>query len=315
MDTSTLRRSLDMILDESRQYYKIISDTYYIHEETLTDRVDQIDFKKIFSFIFDKFIDIITNIWNQFRSSYKEFIAESELIKKYRRQMENINWDVEIDEERCIFTNLDSAANSLTYLMTLSDQYNILIQDFSDLSKCRDVGSIHTKIVDIKNSMEDLESFLDQQRGKSLRSDSSISREDYAKAVTDYFCPDQKISSKIIHPSETKEMLQDYFIDKKLEKVITQDEYNLTVESAIIRDKLIDINIDKYCPDQIINDEIADIFVDIIREYCNRFQGLCNIYTILFSIKLDIFKIYKRQQTRILSKIILKSIKEGKING
>ena len=108
-------------------------------------------------------------------------------------------------------------------------------------------------------------------------------------------------------------MTNEYFSSKSIEKTITREQSSLSEAAKSTNDKINRINLDKYVPDKIINPDIATVFSNIIKEYCNRVQGICNIYIQLFSIKLDIFKMYKEEQVKILSKIILQSIKEGKM--
>lgn len=313
METNSFIESLSMILDESKQYSMIMEDTYYIHEISLSDKIRKIDFKKIFKFIFDKFIEILKAIWDRFRAAYHEFTSKSTLLKKYRKQLENIDWDVNIDTERSIFTNLDSSTHIGMYKMTLDAQYSALVGALQNISNTNGIGNIHTIILDIKNNLEPLDSFLDQQRGDSIGSRSSISKEDYAKAVVDYFKPEKKIVSTTIHPSETKQYTKDYFESKTIEKAITKDESILRSTAKSMTTKMEGLNISNYVPEKEINTEIGNGFLEIIKEYCNRVRGICDIYIQLFSIKLDMFKMYKEQQVKILSKIILKSMKEGKM--
>jgi hypothetical protein len=161
--------------------------------------------------------------------------------------------------------------------------------------------------------MINLDSFLDSKRGEALGSYSGITKEEFAQAATSYFKPDRSIAPGVIHPNEVKQITNEYFNAKSIEKSITKEQDSLSKAAKTVEVKMTSINLDKYVPDRIINQEIASIFSEIIRNYCNRIQGLCNIYIQLFSIKLDIFKLYKEEQVKILSKIILQSMKEGKM--
>jgi hypothetical protein len=313
MESNSFIESLGMILDESNQFSIMMEDTYYIHEFSLSEYIKKIDFKKIFKFIFDKFVGILKTIWDRFKAAYNAFTNKSVLIKRYKKQLENINWDVEIDEERSMFMNLDISTHINMYKLNLNSLYSTLIQELEKISNTRNIGDIHTVILDIKNNSEPTDTYLDQIRGESIGSRSSITKEDYPREVTNYFCPESKITANVIHPSETKLYVREYFESKSLEKVITADESILRSTANNMNNKINSLRLERYIPDQQINPEIATDFVQIIRNYCDKCQGICNIYIQLFSIKLDIFKLYKEQQVRILSKIILKSMKEGKI--
>ena len=312
METSSFTRTLDMILDESKQYYGLIAETYYINEVSLIEKIRKINFKKILSFIFDRFIGIIKAIWDQFRAMYHEFMQKSALIKKYRKKLETIDWDVEIETERSMYTNLGDSRDASMYKMTINNQYSILTQSLEEIAQCKNIGSIHTIILNMKNDMGELESYLNQERGISIGSRSDITKEEYAQAVSIHFCPN-KISNGVLHPSEVQNMVKEYFDFKTVEKAITKDKDSLDSAAKDLKNKISRINLEKYCPEQNINPEISELFLEMIREYCNRIQGVCNIYTQLFSIKLDMFKQYKVQQTKVLTEVIIKSIREGKM--
>jgi hypothetical protein len=188
----------------------------------------------------------------------------------------------------------------------------MFIQNLEEIAQCKDIGSIHTIILNMKNDMGELESYLNQERGTSIGSRSDITKEEYAQAVSIHFCPN-KITNGILHPSEVQNMVKEYFDFKTVEKAITKDKDSLDSAAKDLKNKISRINLEKYCPDQNINPEISELFLEIIREYCNRIQGVCNIYTQLFSIKLDMFKQYKVQQTKVLTEVIIKSIREGKM--
>lgn len=313
MKTNSFIESLSMILDESNQYSMMMENTYYIHELSLSEKIRKIDFKKIIKFIFDRFIGILKSIWDRFRAAYHQYTSKSSLIKKYRKKLENIDWDINLDIDRSIFTNLDSSTHISMYKMRLEQEYSTLIAELENISNSKGIGNIHTSIMNIKNNMEPFDTFMNQERALSIGSRSVISREDYAREVVNYFKPDTKIVSSTIHPSEAKQYVKDYFESKTLEKVITRDESILRSSATAMTTKIQSISIDKYLPNQEINQDIANVFTEIIREYCNRVKGICDIYLQLFSIKLDMFKLYKEQQVKVLSKIILESIKGGKM--
>ena len=314
MQTNSFNESLNMILNESRNYSMMIENTYHINEVSLAECIRKIDFKKIFKFIFDKFIDIIKALWDRFKAAYYAFTRKSTLIKKYRKKLENIDWDVQIDIDRSIFTNLDSSTNITMYKMSLNEEYSTLIGELDNLSNCRNLNDIQDNILRIKNNMENLDDFLNQERGIALGYRGSISKEDFAKEALLYFKPTKIIPSySPVSPDETKMYVKDYFELKNAEKAITKDQSTLDSTAKSMSSKFNSLNIHKYLPDQEINNEISSTFVEIVREYCNRVQGTCNIYAQLFSIKLDVFKMYKEQQVQVLTKIILESIKEGKM--
>lgn len=313
MECNCFIESLDLLLDESKVYSTIIENTYYVQEGNIADFIRNIDFKKIFKFIFDKFIGILSAIWDRFRAAYNRFTSKSVLLKRYKKKLESIDWDVNYSESRSIYTNLDNSTNINMYKMSLDKEYSILIGDLEKISKCNDIGTLHTSILQIRDNMINLDTYLNNKRGEALGSYSGISKEDFAREATLYFKPDRSLAPGVIHPNEVKKITNEYFSAKSIEKVITKDQDSLSKAAKTVEVKMTSISLDKYVPDRIINQEIASVFSEIIRNYCNRIQGLCNIYIQLFSIKLDIFKIYKEEQVKILSKIILQSMKEGKM--
>lgn len=307
METNSFRTTLDMILNESKQYYSMMTETYYINEVSLVDKIRKFDLKKIISFILKKFLDVIKAIWDQFRAAYHEMMFKSALLKKYRKQLENINWDVKIDEERSIFTNLGGSSTISMYKMALNDEFSRLLLEIDQIGK----GAAN--IIDIKNNLEPLDIYLNQQRGISISSSSGISKEEYAKAVFDYFCPGKELNDTMTS-LQIKEMTKDYFESKSLEKTITNDEKSLRSSAQAILIRINDLErVFKKESSNIQNDQIINAMLDIFRSSADKIQGLCNIYLQLFSIKLDVFKLYKQQQIRVLSKVIIESMKGGKM--
>lgn len=313
MECNCFIESLDLLLDESKVYSTIIENTYYVQEGNIAEFIRNIDFKKIFKFIFDKFIEILSAIWDRFRAAYHRFTNKSVLLKRYKKKLESIDWDVNYSESRSIYTNLDNSTNINMYKMNLDKEYSILMGDLEKISKCKDIGSLHTSILQIKDNMINLDTYLDSKRGEALGSYSGISKENFAKEITLYFKPDRSLPPGVIHPNEIKQITNEYFSAKSIEKTISNEQNSLSKAAKSVEAKMSSINLDKYVPDKIINQEIASIFSEIIRNYCNRVQGICNIYIQLFSIKLDIFKLYKEEQVKLLSKVILQSMKEGKM--
>ena len=313
MECNCFLESLDLLLDESKYYSTIMENTYYIQEGNIGDFIRNIDLKKIFKFIFDKFVGILSAIWDRFRAAYHQFTNKSSLLKRYKKKLDNINWDVNYPESRSIYTNLDNSTNINLYKMSLDKEYVQLMSDLEKISKCKDIGTLHTSIVQIKDNMLNLDKYLDNKRGEALGIYSSISKEDFAQQVVLYFKPDRMTPPGILHPNEIKQISNEYFSAKTIEKSITKEQDSLSKSAKSMETKISNIDLSKYVPNKYINSEIASKFSEIIREYCNRVQGLCNIYIQLFSIKLDIFKMYKQEQVKILSKVILQSIKEGKM--
>jgi hypothetical protein len=310
MEANSFRLSLDMILDESKQYHSMITETYYINEESLIDKVTQFDCKKIFTFVLNKFLDIIKVVWDKFKVSYHEFMVKCELLKKYRRKLENINYDVEINEGFPQLINLNNST-TLMFKMSLNNEYSTMIQNLEKISECRNISDIHSVIFNIKNEMDSINNYLDQQRGISISSDASIPESEYTQEVFKHFYSEDNITN-VISAEEINLMTKEYFEYKSLEKNIAKDEYTLRTAAEDMIGKINNISIEKYCPDQ-LNNEAAIAFLDIIRTSCEKIHGLCNIYIQLFSIKLDMIKIYKQQQTKMLCKVILKSIEEERM--
>ena len=313
MECNCFIESLDLLLDESKVYSTIIENTYYVQEGNIADFIRNIDLKKIFKFIFDKFIEILKAIWDRFRAAYNKFTSKSVLLKRYRKKLESIDWDINYPESRSVYNNLDNSTNINMYKMSLDKEYNSFMNDLNKISNCKDTGTLHATILQIKDNMTNLDTYLDSKRGEALGSYSGISKENFVEQVALYFKPDKSYAPGVIHPSEVKEITNEYFSGKSIEKTITKEQASLESAAKSTQNKISGINLNKQVPDKIINQEIASVFSDIIRNYCNRIQGICNIYIQLFSIKLDIFKLYKQEQVRILSKIILQSMKEGKM--
>lgn len=313
MENNSFLESLSLILDESNQYSILMGKIDYVQEGTLKTYIKNIDIKAIFKYILDKFVSILKKIWNGFRTAYHNFTAKSSLLKRYRKKLETIDWDINFPEERQIYTKLDDSTTSTMYKLKLDREFSILTQGLEKLKVCRDTSAIHTTIINMKNNIVDDTTFLDEERGSSIGSYSSISKEEYPQKVIEYFRPDKKLAAGVIHPTETKELTKEYFESKTIEKKITNEEKDLEVAADKIKASINSLDISKYVPDKQINPDISVAFTEVLKSTCNHVQGLCNIYIQLFSIKLDMFKEYKEQQVRTLSKIILISMKEGKM--
>lgn len=312
MEDGLFLNSLKMILDESNQFTVLMNQTNYIQEGTIGDFLKKIDLKKIFKFIFGKFIEIINNLWGKFKSLYNEFTRKSTLIKRYKKKLDNISWDIDYPEERSIYTNLDNSTNINLYNLSLDKEFSTFTAIMDKISRNGRIEDLYSTILSAKNSMTPLDDFLDQKRGESIGKYSS-SKENYPTEVYSYFKSNlSTISPGIIHPQEVRNISNNYFNSNKIENTIINDKKSLDNGAKTIINKINSINMEGKFPEN-MNKDVYNTFTDIIREYCSRVQGLCNIYIQLFSIKLDVFKQYKEEQTKVLSKIILISMKEGKM--
>ena len=312
MDNSLFVESLKMILEESNQFSVMMDNTYYVQEGKISEFLKKIDIKKIFTYIFNKFIDIIKNIWNQFRALYQSFTAKNALLKRYKKKLENVDWEIEYPEERYNFTNLDNSGNINLYNMSLNKEYNEFDDLLNRMSKRNDMETIYSYILSFRNNMAPLDEFLNQKRGQSIGKNFGISKEDYLKELNSYFISEKKIAPGVIYPNEIKYIMKEYYESNTLENSITKDKNSLLDSSKDMLSKINSIDLSKKFPDT-MNKDIYNTFTEIIREYCNRIQGICNIYVQLFSTKLDMFKLYKQDQAKILSKIIIESIRGGKM--
>ena len=312
MDNSLFVESLKMILEESNQFSVMMDNTYYVQEGKISEFLKKIDIKKIFTYIFNKFIDIIKNIWNQFRALYQSFTAKNALLKRYKKKLENVDWEIEYPEERYHFTNLDNSGNINLYKMSLSKEYDEFNDLLNRMSKRNDMETIYSYILSFRNNMAPLDEFLNQKRGQSIGKNFGISKEDYLRELNSYFISEKKIAPGIIYPNEIKYIMKEYYESKTVENTITKDKNSLLDSSKDMLSKINSIDLNKRFPDT-MNKDIYNTFTEIIREYCNRIQGICNIYVQLFSTKLDMFKLYKQDQAKILSKIIIESIRGGKM--
>ena len=312
MECNYFIESLDLLLDEFKTYSTIIENTYYIEEGNIYDYINDINLKRILGYVFNKFSSILKILWDKFKVSYNEFIKGTSLAK-YRKRLENMDVDVNFPKIRFIYNNLNNSAIFNFSKMSLDEEYNWFVNSINKISKCKDTGSIHSTIIEINGNMIDSNTYLDNKRGEILGFDTGISKEDFIKQVVLYFRPGEYYDSGVIYSNDIRQITDEYFSDKYAEKGITRDQEILQNAVKSIEEKLSNININKCLPDKNINFEIASLFSNIIRNYCNKIQGLCDIYIEIFSVKLDIIAMYKNEQAGILSKVISK-YKGGKIN-
>lgn len=312
MDDSLFLNSLKLILDESNQFSVLMNESYYITEGAFSDFLNKVNLKKIFTFIFNKFSQIVEKIYNVFKIQYATFGAKTLIIKKYRRVLENADWDIDYPEERSIYTNLDNSTNINLYNMSLNKEYNGFLEIMNKISNTKKLETLYSTILSLKNSILPIDQFLDQKRGEALGK-YSISKEDFGKELFLYFRSENTTPAGTISADEIKALTNEYFESRKIEDSIIRDKKSLIDASNSTLKKIDSINFDSFNFPDNVNKDVYEIFVEIVKDYCNRVQGICNIYTQLFTMKLDMFKLYKKEQTRVLGKIILESMEEGEI--
>jgi len=309
---STFIESLNMILDETKHFATMMQDTYYINEESLPEYFEKSNFNKIFEFIFDKFSEIIKDSWDKFKAEYKIYNSKASLLKKYKNKLYNINWDIEIEDESFTFTNLDNSTNINMYKMILNNNYRDLMGNLGEIYKSKQLDAIHTIISTIYNELDDHYLYMEYTGADILGLKRIVTKDSLPEDILNYYRI-SKANNLIINKEEINKIAREYFESKSVEKVITNDIDSLLKYTSEMKDKFTNIDFVSYLPQQDINIDISSKYIDIIREYINRVQDICNMYIQVISIKLDVVKMYKEQQVRILSKAILKSIKEGKM--
>ena len=292
-----------MNVEENLQYISLVESSITIY--------DIIRIKKIFSFIIKKFIEIITKIWNKFKTLYYSFYDKSKLINKYKNKLLNLKQNVSIDDTIQVYRNFQD--NTIINIGRMN--INKLIYDFEDflynINKISNSESLYSYLISYINDIDDITFYLENLRKEVLGTNYFIKKEDFPQAIVDYFKPENVIESSTFSPKQVKDMTNEFLSIKKTENAIVLEKNIIIDMGNNIKKKIDKININKLVSFD-INFDISSKLSNIIKYFSDKLQGICEIYTTIFSIKLDMFREYKSQEINILNKIILNQIKEGK---
>lgn len=299
--------SLDYILNENKEFNSLMI------TETKSTLIN-IDFKKIIKWILDKFMELLDKIWKQFKVVLVDFATDNSVIKKYKKQLETTENDIDFSETRYIYTNLGLNTSYSSLKIELEKEKSNLILALSNFDGSTYKSStLYENLINMKEELSSDNNYLDIIRGKVVGSNESISKEEFAMKLFNYFRNDGiEISSGTILAKEIRKTCSDYFDYSKNIKLVEKDKSDMKSYSNKLKSDISSIKIDKILNyEGNLSNEISKVFNEILVIKSQRVKSICDLFLQLFGAKLDAIKDSQTQNTKILLKACKQIIKEG----
>ena len=308
-------QSLDIIREDNINFYKCISS--YISEgfvkDTIKFTINKIDPKKILHTILEKFMEALNNLWNKFYSLLMNFLGKDNMIKKYRKQLENMEYSVDYSEPRFIYTNLGQSTSYTSYKNEIEKEFSSLIRELSNFNDYSSIQQIYSSIENMKNDIDMTTSYYDGIRRDIVGNCNVVSKEQFVAELFNFFRNGgQKIDSSKLTPNEIRTACVRYFNYKIDLSLVKRDKESMIKTSKSVQKDIMDINIEKYVNIE-LPEEAIKMFYSVIENKASRVNALCNIYLQVFGAKLDAVKESYIQYRNILFAAVKQLAKEGNL--
>lgn len=317
-NNSIFIETLQFLLQENIEFQismnnsKIDSINESIHaSDVLKSLIKKIDFKKIIVNILTKFIELLEKMGKEVEVFFASLANQNTVIKRYKKQLQNFEKEVHFPDNRYIYTNLGVSTSYTTYKSELDKEYSTLILDLTELSKFNTYEGFYNTIQNITDECNMTESNIDELRGKVLGTLNPIKSEDFAKEAFNYFRNDgNQVGASNILPREVRKACDDFFNYSKQIKMVKKDKSDMKQNSLKIQKDISNLKLEDFIKDN-LPPEANTYFAKLLNNKCIRVKSLCDIYLMLFSIKLDALKDAHNQNARILFEACKIIIREG----
>ena len=134
---------LDCLRESNQEIRSMMVNLYnstgYTNENTVEDIKkefsDKFSFKKVVSFIIDKFKELLKKICIKAKNFLLKLIAPVNTIKKHYDEIKNYNKPIKVDFEHYNYTYLDADVPQSDLNMKFTKEYEDLLVDLKDLAK------------------------------------------------------------------------------------------------------------------------------------------------------------------------------------
>lgn len=309
--SSYLEESLNMIVQESEEFNKLM-----LQEGLLGDLVVKaakgalqlINPEEILGKIFDWFVSCLERLGGSFRAFLLNFVNDSAELAMFKKKLANFRGQVRYTKEYFVYKNMDLDTSRTTYQIEVESQYNELVNSLQELSTCRDNTSVEEFINQLSEKDQYDISDMDDLRGRVTGTYGRVTKDEFADKVFNYYRTSEtpyqykaKMFEKNIDGVRVHQAYTAYFTAKDQERIINRDIMKLKMACAKEKAKVRTLNPTNFLPEGLkMNPRAVFAYNSIVKTKILRIKDICEIYTILFSGKLDALKEYNKVNRDIL---------------
>lgn len=251
--------------------------------------------------VMDEILENIKNNFNVLIDDYSKYSVDNitDIISKNKDIIEDYNEDIYYDNSTYVFQNLSSNTTYLNNISKLLITNYERLEDFIKMLKGNReedaIRNLHNIVIDKDvNRMNSVRGFL---LGKDR-----IEEKDYANELFNFFRLKKLDSGFTMDEARVKSAVHNVFDQSNSIGVIKR-------ETSKFLDLMNDIvnHIESFIVgDRIKSEEGILLYNNIITEYCQELNEICNIYLMYIAAKLDAFKEFNDTNIQVIYKILSK---------
>lgn len=290
-------------------------------EDVMKEFSEKFSFKKVVSFIIDKFKELLKKICIKAKNFLLKLIAPVNTIKKHYNEIKNYNKPIKVDFEHYNYTYLDVDVPQSDLNMKFTKEYEDLLVDLKDLAKDASKEELIQKLdvyyQELNRSIGD--NYYNQLRAEitlNKNSNDPITKERYIGKLWSLFRNNETATyskNKEIMPDEIHTTLDRYVNSHSLIKGIETSRSKVEAVTEKMKTSINKISpldfMSKYVP---IDYDIEFAVDRILKLKCGQLAEMCNIYVLAFNTKLDAIKEAIIQDRKVLF-IVLNDIMTSKV--
>lgn len=334
-NTSIFSFGLDVLRNSNEEMRKIMSEVYINSGYNINESFKK-DFGKNFNFatlvkrIIDFFFEGLKYIYRKFKAILSKIIYDNNTINKYENKIREYNEEMKYDQDFFRYSYLDSPVPSINDFLNYFTDYNSLCNDITSEINRRNSCShsmeqtviirylqedIIKKTEDLKNDLPDFYNKIRNNIFSNYGMDIGIINEDsFSDAIYRFFRSGVSIPSTgvTLRNSDYREALDRFLNSEKLLKNLEKDQRYIESKTNQEIKK-----IEKFKPGDLIkyynpvDYEFEYALNNYLKVKTGQLQQICNIYTMVYSGKLQALKEAVIQDKKILFKVISAIIEKG----
>ena len=319
-DFSFFESSLSIILSERREFeYNMIQLSEGFISK-VSEKIKSIDIKELLYKIIDWFIESIKKMDTIIKQFFVNLLNKDKKLKLYKNKLESFNGEIVYNKPSFNYTNILTDSSFSTYKADIMKVYNEFSDNMEKLSKYNTPMELANIIGNIRNESNYNQEYLDNIRGKLLKRNSLVSKEDFGSELFKYFRngkdnptnPENIFNTGTIQSQTINEITKFYFTDyQNNQKILQRESSKLTLEAKAIKAKIATNNIFKYADiKDMVSSEVLKEYNLLINLNCRKIADICDIYRLFYSAKLDALKEQYLKDRDILSVVVNEIIKQ-----
>ena len=326
-DTSWFNLSLEMVLEESVEFDKLICVDEGIGDmilgaagEALKRALKVLNPYDILAKVFDWFISSIATLGRHFESFLLNFLNDDIELSAFKKRLEQYRKPIYYDKPYFEYRNLDISTSYTTYETEIEREYDNLIKDLSNIKYLKS----NMEIADYINNMSMMnqyeESDMEVMRGRVLGLNKPVTKENYADELFLFFrTTASPIEPKFNWGNKTNisgervhEAFRSYYRSGDQKTQIRRDIIKMKTEATKEKAKCKSVKPSDFLSDnQSMDSSVVRIYNNIVSNKCKKIQAICDMYVTLFGAKLDALKEYNITNKKILLVACQQIVKEG----